>query len=440
MILKKLFFIAATSVSCLVFSQNASKQKLMDYLDSLSVHHKVMGSFAIAENDRPAFLKTTGFSDAAKQQKANINTQYRIGSISKIFTAVLIMKAVEDKKLSLSTKLSLFYPEIEYADKITIGNLLQHRSGIHNLTNEEEYWTYNTKPQTEESLLSIIKKYKSDFSPGTKYVYSNSNYIILGFILEKVYEKSYTRLIKDKIARPLKLTLTEVGGKIDPSKNQALSYQYTNGNYQLSQETDMSIPVGAGNIISTPTELIKLIIGLENGKLISKNSLEQMKSFVDNYGYGIAKVPFEQYSGYGHTGGIDNFRSVLYYFPELKVAVSFVTNQSDYDNNDISIKMIQTVLGKDFKMPNFKEISVSEELLKKYEGLYKAEGFPLDIKIFSENGKLMGQATGQGKFPLQAVSESEFKFEMAGIKMKFNTAKATMDFSQGANNFTFKKQ
>ncbi|MDN5479013.1 MAG: beta-lactamase family protein [Chryseobacterium sp.] len=440
MILKKMFFIAATSVSCLVFSQNASKQKLMDYLDSLSVHHKVMGSFAIAENDRPAFLKTTGFSDAAKQQKANINTQYRIGSISKIFTAVLIMKAVEDKKLSLSTKLSLFYPEIEYADKITIGNLLQHRSGIHNLTNEEEYWTYNTKPQTEESLLSIIKKYKSDFSPGTKYVYSNSNYIILGFILEKVYEKSYTRLIKDKIARPLKLTLTEVGGKIDPSKNQALSYQYTNGNYQLSQETDMSIPVGAGNIISTPTELIKLIIGLENGKLISKNSLEQMKGFVDNYGYGIAKVPFEQYSGYGHTGGIDNFRSVLYYFPELKVAVSFVTNQSDYDNNDISIKMIQTVLGKDFKMPNFKEISVSEELLKKYEGLYKAEGFPLDIKIFSENEKLMGQATGQGKFPLQAVSESEFKFEMAGIKMKFNTAKATMDFSQGANNFTFKKQ
>ncbi|STC93848.1 serine hydrolase domain-containing protein [Chryseobacterium carnipullorum] len=440
MILKKMFFIAATSVSCLVFSQNASKQKLMDYLDSLSVHHKLMGSFAIAENDRPAFLKTTGFSDAAKQQKANINTQYRIGSISKIFTAVLIMKAVEDKKLSLSTKLSLFYPEIEYADKITIGNLLQHRSGIHNLTNEEEYWTYNTKPQTEESLLSIIKKYKSDFSPGTKYVYSNSNYIILGFILEKVYEKSYIRLIKDKIARPLKLTLTEVGGKIDPSKNQALSYQYTNGNYQLSQETDMSIPVGAGNIISTPTELIKLIIGLENGKLISKNSLEQMKGFVDNYGYGIAKVPFEQYSGYGHTGGIDNFRSVLYYFPELKVAVSFVTNQSDYDNNDISIKMIQTVLGKDFKMPNFKEISVSEELLKKYEGLYKAEGFPLDIKIFSENGKLMGQATGQGKFPLQAVSENEFKFEMAGIKMKFNTAKATMDFSQGANNFTFKKQ
>lgn len=440
MILKKLLFVAATSVSCMVFSQNGNRQKLMDYLDSLSVHHKVMGSFAFAEKDQPSFLKVTGFSDAAKQQKANMNTQYRIGSISKTFTAVLVMKAVEEKKISLDTKLSLFYPEIENANKITIGNLLQHRSGIHNLTNEEEYWTYNTKPQTEQSLLSIIKKYKSDFSPEIKYEYSNSNYILLGFILEKIYKKSYAQLIKEKIAEPLKLTLTEVGGKIDPSKNQALSYQYSNGNYQLSQETDMSIPIGAGDIISTPTELLKFIIALENGKLVNKNSLAQMKGFKDNYGYGIAKVPFEKYSGYGHNGGIDQFRSVLYYFPELKVAVSAITNQSDYDNNDISIKMIQTALGKDFKMPNFKENSVSEELLKKYEGLYKAEGFPLDIKIFSEDKKLMGQATGQGSFPLEAVSESEFKFETAGITMKFNTEKGTMDFSQGANNFTFKKQ
>ncbi|PIF46886.1 D-alanyl-D-alanine carboxypeptidase [Chryseobacterium sp. 52] len=440
MILKKLFFVAATGASCMMFSQSAHKEKLMNFIDSLSVHHKVMGSFAFSEKDQPAFLKVTGFSDASKQQKANINTQYRIGSISKTFTAVLVMKAVEEKKLALDTKLSGFYPDIENADKITIENLLQHRSGIHNLTDEDEYLTYYTKPHTEESLASIIKKYKSDFSPGTQYEYSNSNYILLGFILEKVYQKSYAELIRKKIAGPLKLKLTQVGGKIDPSKNQALSYQYVNRNYQLSPETDMSIPVGAGNLISTPTELLKFIIALENGKLVSKSSLNQMKNFKDSYGYGIAQVPFENYSGYGHNGGIDQFRSILYYFPELKTGISFITNQSDYDNNDISIKMMQTVVGKDFKMPNFKEISVAEEILKKYEGLYKAEGFPLDIKIFSEEGKLMGQATGQGAFPLEAVSENEFKFETAGIRMKFNAEKGTLDFSQGANNFTFKKQ
>ena len=92
-----------------------------------------------------------------------MNTQYRIGSISKTFTAVLIMKAIEDKKLSLNTKLSDFYPEIENANKISIEQLLQHRTGIHNLTDDKEYWTYNTKPQTESSLISIIKKYKTAF-------------------------------------------------------------------------------------------------------------------------------------------------------------------------------------------------------------------------------------------------------------------------------------
>ncbi|MDR2234483.1 MAG: beta-lactamase family protein [Chryseobacterium sp.] len=438
--LKKIFLTVMAGFSCVVYSQNTGRQKLMDYLDSLSVHHKIMGSFAFADNDKPTFLKVTGFSDAARQQKANMNTQYRIGSISKTFTAVLVMKAVEQKKLSLDTKLSQFFPEIENADQITIKELLQHRSGIHNLTDDKEYWTYNTQPQTEQSLLAIIKKYPSDFKPGTKYVYSNSGYILLGFILEKIYKKTYAQLIRDQIAGPLKLTLTKVGGKIDPSKNQALSYLYNDGEYQPWQETDMTVPIGAGNIISTPTELLKFIIALENGKLVSKNSLKQMKEFVDNYGFGLTKVPFETYSGYGHNGGIDQFRSVLYYFPELKVAISYVINQADYNNNEISVKMLQIATGKDFKMPNFKEISVAADILKNYEGLYKAEGYPSEIKIFEAGGKLKGQATGESAFSLEAVSDSEFKYETTGIKVKFNAEQGTMDFSQGGNNFKFKKQ
>jgi D-alanyl-D-alanine carboxypeptidase len=86
-------------------------------------------------------------------------------------------------------------------------------------------------------------------------------------------------LLKDKITKPLKLTLTEVGGKIDPSKDQAKAYQFINGKYVTSSETDMSIPIGAGNIISTPRDLLTFILGLENGKLVKKSSLEKMKTF-----------------------------------------------------------------------------------------------------------------------------------------------------------------
>jgi D-alanyl-D-alanine carboxypeptidase len=438
--LKKLLFLSAIGISSAAFSQKNVKEKLGNYFDSLFVHHKVMGSFAIAENNQPTFLKVVGFSDVEKQQKANMNTQYRIGSISKTFTAVLMMKAVEEKRISLDKKLSDFYPEIPNADKITIENLLQHRTGIHNLTNEAEYWQYNTKPQTESSLVNIIKKYKSDFEPGSKHEYSNSNYILLGFILEKIYKKSYAELIKDKIARPLKLTLTEAGGKIDTSKNQAKSYQFTNGKYEISSETDMSIPIGAGSIISTPTELLKFILGLEQGKLVKKESLAKMKNFIDDYGYGLVKVPFDTYWGFGHTGGIDKFSSALFYFPDLKVAVAFSTNQSDMDTNEISIKMIETAMGKDFEMPNFKTLEIPENELQKYAGTYSSPDVPLKINIFIKDKKLMAQATGQGAFPLEATSNTRFKFDQAGIVIEFFAVKNQFIIMQGGTKNTFTKE
>lgn len=438
--LKKLLFLSAVSISGITFSQNKVKEKLGNYLDSLLVHHKVMGSFAFTDGNQTNFLKVVGFSDVEKQQKANMNTQYRIGSISKTFTAVLIMKAVEDKKLSLNRKLSDFYPEIPNADKITIENLLQHRSGIHNLTDEAEYGQYYTRPQTEAELVNIIKKYKSDFEPGSKHSYSNSNYILLGFILEKTYKKPYAELIKDKIAKPLKLKLTEAGGKIDPSKNQAESYLYTNGKYQIFPETDMSIPGGAGNIISTPTELIQFILGLEQGKLIKKESLAKMKHFIDDYGYGLVKFPYGKISGFGHNGGIDGFRSALFYFPDLKVAVSYVVNQADVDANEILDKMIVTATGKDFEMPSFKTVDVPETQLQKLTGNYSSPGVPLKINIFIQDKKLMAQATGQSAFPLDPNSDTSFKFDMAGIVINFYPEKKQFDIIQGGVKTTFTKE
>ncbi len=438
--IKKLLFLSAVSISGIAFSQNNVKKKLGNYLDYLFVHHKVMGSFAFSDKNQTNFLKVVGFSDVGKQQKANMNTQYRIGSISKTFTAVLVMKAIEDKKLSSDKKLLDFYPQIPNADKITVENLLQHRTGIHNITNEADYWQYNTKPQTENGLIDIIKKYPSDFAPGTKFEYSNSNYILLSFILEKVYKKSYAELIKEKIARPLKLTLTEAGRKIDTSKNQAKSYQYTNGKYEASSETDMSIPMGAGNIISTPTELLKFILGLEHGKLIKKESLEKMKNFIDGYGYGLLKVPFDKDWGFGHTGGIDKFGSALFYFPDLKVAMAFSTNQSDMDTNEISIKMIETAMGKDFEMPDFKTLEIPENELQKFVGTYSSKGTALKIDIFINDKKLMAQATGQGAFPLEATSDTRFKFDTAGIIIDFYPAKNQFVITQGGTKNTFTKE
>ena len=438
--LKKLFLLSAIGLNSIAFSQTSVKEKMGNYLYSLYAHHKVMGSFAFAENDRPTFIKVVGFADAGKQQKANVDTQYRIGSISKTFTAVLIMKSVEEKKITLDRKLSDFYPEIPNASKITIENLLQHRSGIHNLTDEAEYLQYNTKPQTESNLIGIIKKFNNDFEPGSKYEYSNSNYILLGFILEKIYKKPYAELIRSKITKPLKLTFTEVGGPIDISKNQAKSYKCTNGTYQASDETDMSIPIGAGNMISTPRDLLNFILALEQGKLVKKQSLEKMKTFTDGYGFGLTKVPFGKYWGYGHNGGIDEFRSVLYYFPDLKIAAAFSVNQSDMNINEISVKLLETAAGHDFEMPDFKTFNIAESELQKFAGKYASPGIPVKFNIFIQDNKLMAQATGQGAFPLDAVSGTKFKFDPAGITVEFFPEKNQFVIMQGGEKDTFTKE
>lgn len=437
---KKLLFLSAIGISGMVFSQNTVKDKMFNYLDSLFVHHKVMGSFALAENNNPTFIKVVGFADVEKNQKANVNTQYRIGSISKTFTAVLVMKAVEEKKISLDKKLSDFYPEIPNADKITIGNLLQHRTGIHNLTDEAEFLQYYTQPHTGNDLVNIIKKYKSDFAPGSKYEYSNSNFILLGLILEKIYKKPYAELIKNKIAKPLKLTLTGVGGKIDTSKNQAKSYQYSGGSYIAAPETDMSVPIGAGNIVSTPRELLTFILGLEQGKLITKENVDKMKHFIDDYGYGLVKFQFEKYTGFGHNGAIDGFRSELIYFPELKTAVSFTVNQQDVDSDEIFSRMMAVATGKDFEIPNFQTISIPEDDLQKFIGNYASPGVPLKINIFIQDKKLMAQATGQSAFPLDATSATSFKFDMAGIVINFHPEKKQFDIIQSGMKTTFTKE
>jgi D-alanyl-D-alanine carboxypeptidase len=400
-----------------------------------------MGSFAIAKDGKIIYQKAIGFSDVETHKKADVNTVYRIGSISKTFTAVLVMKAIEKGKLKIETPLSSYFPQIKNADKINIESLLRHQSGIHNFTDDvKDYYAYNTQTLSQEKLLEIIIKGGSDFEPNTKYAYSNSNYVLLAMILEKINKKSFAEQISEQITQPLGLKFTGVGKKINSKENVANSYLFVDNKYEKSDETDMSVPLGAGNIVSTPSELLAFINALAEGKLVSKESLEKMKIYKDHYGLGIFEVPFDGKKGFGHNGRIDEFQSVLYYFPDGKTSFAMITNQSNYDNNQISIAALSAAYGLDFKIPSFKKVELKAEDLKQFEGNYASPQFPLKIKVFVENGKLMAQATGQGAFPLEAVSAKEFTFDAAGITLKFNAEKQEMFYTQMGKAINFTKE
>jgi D-alanyl-D-alanine carboxypeptidase len=161
------------------------KAKLDNYFQNLETNNKFMGSIAVSQDGKVIYTKSIGFADVENNQKANENTKYRIGSISKTFTTVMVMKAVEDKKLDLNQTIEKFFPTVPNANKITIKQLLGHRSGIHNFTNDDEYMTWYTQPKTEKEMVEIITKIGSDFEPDSKADYSNSNFVLLTYILEK---------------------------------------------------------------------------------------------------------------------------------------------------------------------------------------------------------------------------------------------------------------
>lgn len=411
------------------FAQTLNTVKLDSLFQILETKDKFMGSIAISENGKLLYTKSIGKDDIETNKHSTILTKYRIGSISKMFTSCMVFKAVEEGKINLNQTIEKYFPTIINSSKITIGNLLNHRSGIHNFTNDKNYLSYNTEPKSEKQMIEIIANGKSDFEPNSKAEYSNSNYVLLSYILEKTYKKTYKELLTAKIIKPLGLKNTYFGSKTNIQNNESYSYSFEE-KWQKENETDLSIPMGAGAIISNPTDLVLFIENLFANKIISQNSLEQMKTIKDNYGMGIFQVPFYEKQGFGHTGGIDGFASVVSYFPENKLAIALTSNGRTYENNNVMIGVLSTYYNKSFQIPTFNIIEYRTEDLDKYLGEYSKENFPLKITVTKEDNKLFAQATGQSAFPLEAIEKDIFEFSDANIKMEFNTKDNKMTIIQ----------
>jgi D-alanyl-D-alanine carboxypeptidase len=261
----------------------------------------------------------------------------------------------------------------------------------------------------------------------------------LSFILEKVYNSTYGELLKTKITKPLALNNTYFGGKINLKYFECDSYTFIE-HWEKSKETDTSIPMGAGGIVSNPTDLTIFIQSLFNGKIVSNKSLELMKTIQDNMGMGLFQVPFYELKGYGHSGRIDGFSSALAYFPDNKLAVALTSNGSVYNNNDIMIAALSSYYGKPFIMPTFTKYEVKPDDLEKYIGKYTSEELIMTLSITNNGEKLFAQVKGQSEFPLDAVEKDIFEFTSAGIKITFDVYKKTLELNQGGKKYIFRKQ
>lgn len=419
-------------------AQHLETDKLNTYFETLDTHHKFMGSVSVAQNGQKKYSVSTGFVDVEAQIKANGDSKYKIGSISKTFTSVLIFQAIEKGKLSLDQTLESYFPEVIHANKITIAQMLRHRSGIHNFT-EAGFSEWATRPKSEKEMVEILVKGGSDFEPDSRAAYSNSNYVLLSYILEKIYKKTFSEILKAQITKPLKLKNTYFGNKSDPQKNECNSYQYFD-KWRIESDTHPSVTMGAGGIVSTPDDLNTFFEALFTGKLVSHRNLEEMKTIRDGFGMGLIQFPFYDKIGYGHTGRIDGFNSVSIFFPSDSLAYSLTSNGTNYLINKVSIAVLSGVCGKPFELPDFNRTDLSTEELDRYLGVYSSGQLPLKITITKRDKTLVGQGTGQVPFDLQATSKDKFQFEEAGIILEFDPENHTLILKQGGGVFLMKKE
>lgn len=411
------------------------------FFDQLEAQHQFMGSVQIIKNDSILYQRSLGYSDIEQEKQASTTTQYAIGSITKTYTAALVLMAIEESKIDLDSRLEHFFPEIYHAKDIQIRHLLQHRSGIPNVTSEMDYLDWHTQAHSREEMLARLKKYTSLFEPGSHFAYSNSNYILLTYILEDVYQMDYASILKEKITQPLGLENTYAGSTPNAAVDSTVSYLYQD-TWKKEPTTHYSVPLGAGNIFSTVSDLNRFAQALFSGKLLSAASMKDMLDIKDGFGLGIITFPFYDIVGYGHSGGIDGFQSFFGYLPYEQLGYTILSNGARFPLNDIGIAMLQAATGKgSIQIPSFDACQLSEVEQEQYSGIYSSKQIPLKITIRKSDKGLSVQATGQPSLELDCEEENHtFSYKLAGLKIIFTPEQNSFRLLQAGGDFLFIKE
>jgi D-alanyl-D-alanine carboxypeptidase len=433
---KILLALLTTAWFSAAFGQTLDKAKLDQFFDRLDDKKKAMGSLAIAKDGNVLYTRAIGCSQINPNKPLTAASRFRIGSITKMFTAVMILQLVEEGKLKLGDTLDKFFPQVPNARKITIAQILAHRSGIPSSRPASK-----TNAVTKDELLAIISRGTPDFEPGTKYSYSNSGYFILGLIVEKVAGKPYDRALEERIASRIGLKDTcAATGDIDVNKGETLAYIHFGGDWKQMTEIHSSILFGGGQIVSTPADMAKFIHALFELKLISQESLNQMKTMKDGDGLGMTTFTFAGKTFYGETGGGDNRGAWLAYEPEEKLAVAYATNAKIYPVTNIVSGVIDIYYHRPFQIPALESIAVNPDLLERYVGVYSTPGAPAKATITRDGETLFFRPPGASSaVPLEATAEDKFQIEGVAV-LTFDAAKSQMTVKRRGGERIFTKE
>lgn len=400
-------------------AQDAARMEAL--LQARVADNSFMGAVLVARGDAVILSKGYGFANLEWQIPNTPATKFRLGSLTKQFTAAAILLLAEQGRLSLEDPVSRHWPEAPAAWKaITIEHLLRHTSGIPNLTDDPQYmqeWKYHPSPPAKS--LGHVRDRPLDFAPGSRMSYSNSGYILLGLVIENVSGQSYAQFVRAKIFEPLGMRDSGYDTNDAVLPQRAAGYSAGPDGIRNAQYVDMTIPHGAGALYSTSADLLRWTQGLYGGRLLSAASLARMITpGLSNYGYGVMVNDAGRRS-ITHSGGIEGFNTQLTYYPDSRITVAVLANLNGNAAGQLAAQLGALAHG-DVVRTSAERTSIAlprarlEPLVGSYELAPTAT-----MRITLEGDQLLSQLGGQPLLPLFAESETVFFPQVVDAEIEF---------------------
>lgn len=360
---------------------------------------KFTGSVLVVHQGKILINKGYGLKNIASSQSNKPETIYSIASLTKTFTAAVVMKLQEQGKLSVNDKLSKYYNNYPNGDEITIHHLLSHTSGIKEYLRVPAFLKFDqTKPIPLNEMISVFRDQPLDFPPGTKFSYTNSGYTLLGYIIEKVTGMSYEKALQQLIFKPLDLKNT--GYDFNRLNNSERATGYLNQN-RITDPINASILYATGAVYSNVGDLYKWHKAFENNKFLSTETKQLINTPNKGpYGYGWYVDSLFGKKRISHDGNLSGFKSNINRIPEDDLCIIALSNSSSSRVGEMVRVLISILYDKPYQLPKIRpSISLPADELKELEGKYQI-GPNSIISVSRENSRLFISGAG--------IMETEF--------------------------------
>jgi CubicO group peptidase (beta-lactamase class C family) len=373
-------------------------------------------AWLVAKEGKVIARGARGMADVARKEPLTPEHVFRIGSITKQFTAVAILQLVEQGALKLNDDLTRFIPDYPVNEgMITVEHLLNHTSGIKSYTSMPEFdEETQQKRVSPREIMDLFKDQPHDFEPGSQWSYNNSGYVLLGLIIERVSGMPYQDYVEKQIFSRLNMRNSHYGRDDVQVPGHATGHAKGPEGWAEAMPLSMTWPYSAGSLLSTVDDLHAWNTAVMSGKVVKKELLQMAhtpttlitgRTFPYGYGWSLAQV--QGSPTIEHGGGINGFVCNGIFLPEEDMYVIVLTNQETDMADDLAARLAAVALGRPYE---FEEIALNEEELRQFEGVYEDENGVLRY-VRLDGGGLVSQRAGRGKIKLKPDARDHFYFE-----------------------------